>query len=209
MVPRMGRREWRANEEVVARAREVLGREPFLALDIYMAWTVDYTLRMYDRLHRYDIAWLEEPVLPDDYEGYAEIRRRVGTKVSGGEHEYTLAGFRRLMESGCVDMVQPDIYRAGGVTGLLKIAEVAKAHGVRLVCHGIGAPTYQFLAMNDAEMTPFAEYVDIYRGTTQQWVLTGDPRPVGGVMWVGDEPGFGYELNEEVFRGGLPVATIW
>jgi L-rhamnonate dehydratase len=207
--PAHGEEGMRRNEEAVAQARHMLGPDAFLALDIYMAWDVPYTLRMYDRLEKYRIAWLEEPVLPDDYAGYREIRKRVNTMVTGGEHEYTFEGFRRLIEEDCVDIVQPDIYRAGGITGLRKIAALAEAHHRKLICHGIGAATYHFEIANDPSMTPYVEYVDIYRGTTKDWVLTGDPRPVDGFVCVGDAPGFGYSLNAEVFEKGLPVATIW
>lgn len=198
------------NEAAVARAREVLGDEAFIALDIYMSWDVPYTIRMYQRLHQYRIAWLEEPVLPDDYDGYRAIRSAVDTMVTGGEHEYTLAGFRRLIEEGCVDIVQPDIYRAGGPTALRRIAAMAEAHHVKLVCHGVGTPTYHFLATLGAQTTPFAEYVDIYKDATHNWVLTDDPRPQDGKIALGTAPGFGYELNPRVFsRPDTRVTTIW
>jgi L-rhamnonate dehydratase len=207
--PAHGAEGMRKNEEAVARARDVLGPDAFLALDIYMAWDVPYTLRMFDRIEKYGIAWLEEPVLPDDYAGYREIRQRVNTMVTGGEHAYIYEDFRRLIEDGCVDIVQPDIYRAGGITGLRKIAALAAAHHTKLICHGIGAATYHFEIANDPSMTPYVEYVDIYRGTTPDWVLTGDPRPAGGQIALGAAPGFGYALDERVFAEGLPVATIW
>jgi L-rhamnonate dehydratase len=203
--PAHGEEGMARNVDTVARAREAIGPDAFLALDIYMSWNVDYTLRMYERIEKYNIAWLEEPVLPDDYRGYTEIRKRIGTWVTGGEHEYTLSGFDRLINEGCVDIVQPDIYRAGGPTALRKIADLARAAGVKLVCHGIGSPTYSFLATLDDEMTPFAEYVDIYRGTTKAWILTDDPRPVEGILTLRDAPGFGYDLNREA----KAVATIW
>jgi L-rhamnonate dehydratase len=161
---------------------------------------------MYERLERYGISWLEEPVLPDDYDGYREIRRRVNTKVTGGEHEYTLEGFRRLIGEGCVDIVQPDIYRAGGPTALRKIAAMAAAAGIQLVCHGIGSPTYHFLSTLPEALTPFAEYVDIYRGATERWCLTDDPRPSNGEIVLDGRPGFGYERQP---RRHEPVAAIW
>jgi L-rhamnonate dehydratase len=210
--PADGETGMRKNEEVVALARETLGPDAFIALDIYMAWTVPYTLKMYDRIRQYKIEWLEEPVPPDDYEGYAEIRRRVDTMVSGGEHEYTLEGFRRLIEGGCVDIVQPDIYRAGGPTALKKLAALAKASHIKLICHGIGSPTYHFLISNGLEVTPFVEYLDIYRHATPDWVLTDDPRPVGGELTLEDKPGFGYGLNSAVFgkdRADRCVTPIW
>jgi L-rhamnonate dehydratase len=198
------------NEAAVARAREVLGDDAFIALDIYMSWDVPYAIRMYERLHKYRIAWLEEPVMPDDYDGYRAIRRSIGAMVTGGEHEYTLAGFRRLIEDGCVDIVQPDIYRAGGPTALKKIAALATAHHVKLVCHGVGTPTYHFLSTNSPQLTPFAEYVDIYRGGTDIWVLTDDPRPQNGFIRLSESPGFGYDINKAAFASGVAgVTTIW
>lgn|SRR6185437_2775571 len=202
----------RKNEEVVARARELLGAEAFIALDIYMAWDVPYTLKMYERIRQYKIAWLEEPVRPDDYEGYARIRRNVDTMVTGGEHEYALEGFRRLIEGGCVDIVQPDIYRAGGPTALKKIAALAKANHIQMICHGIGSPTYHFQISNGPELTPFVEYLDIYRHATPDWVLTDDPRPVNGKLTLEDKPGFGYGLNSSVFdkaHADMRVTPIW
>src|SRR5579864_457893 len=193
------------NEEIVARARAEIGADGFIALDIYMAWDVPYTMRMYERLRKYNIAWLEEPVLPDDYQGYRQIRRSVDTMVTGGEHEYTLEGFRRLIEEECVDIVQPDIYRAGGPTALKKIAALAKAHHIKLVCHGVGSATYHFLISNGIELTPFCEYVDIYRGAPGDWVLTDDPRPVDGWLEPTDRPGFGYALNRKVFEQAMAV----
>lgn len=207
--PAHGEEGMRKNEEIVSRAREAVGPAGFVALDIYMSWDVSYTLRMYDRLRQYQIAWLEEPVLPDNYEGYRQIRRAVNTMIAGGEHEYTLEGFRRLIEEGCVDIVQPDIYRAGGPTALKKVAALAKAHGVKLVCHGIGSPTYHFLISNGPEVTPFCEYIDIYRDTTMDWVLTDDPRPVNGWLPLQEVSGFGYNLNERVFCEKKAVTPIW
>lgn len=207
--PAHGEEGMRKNEEAVARAREVLGPLGFIALDIYMAWDPPYTMRMYERLRKYGIHWLEEPVSPDDYAGYRRIRESVDTMVTGGEHEYTLEGFRRLLEEGCVDIVQPDIYRAGGITGLRKIAALAKAHHTKVICHGVGSPTYHFLISNDPQTTPFCEYLDIYRGAVKDWVLTDDPRPAEGWLALPDAPGFGYDLNGEVFTQHKPVAPIW
>ena len=203
--PAHGEEGMRHNVETVARARDLLGPEAFLALDIYMSWNVDYTLRMYERLERFNIAWLEEPVLPGDYAAYRAIRERVSTKVSGGEHVYSYEGFRQLVTEGCVDILQPDIYRAGGPTALCRLLGLALAFKKQLICHGIGAPTYHFLCTMPEEITPFAEYVDIYRGTTKEWILTDDSRPVDGVITLDDQPGFGYTLRP----GGGPVATIW
>jgi L-rhamnonate dehydratase len=207
--PPHGEEGMKKNEEVVAKAREVLGPDGWLALDIYMSWNFTYTVEMARRLAPYRIAWFEEPVPPDDYTNYRRLREVAGLTITGGEHEYTLEGFRRLITEECVDVVQPDIYRAGGITGLLKIAALAKAHHKTFICHGIGSPTYHLLASHDRTLTPMVEYIDIYRGTKQPWVLTDDPRPRDGKLVLSDAPGFGYELSLEALKPGATVAPIW
>jgi L-rhamnonate dehydratase len=108
-----------------------------------------------------------------------------------------------------VDVVQPDIYRAGGITGLLKIAALAKAHHKMFICHGIGSPTYHLLTSHDRSLTPMVEYIDIYRGNKQTWVLTDNPRPQDGKLALSNAPGFGYELSPAALQSGATVAPIW
>jgi L-rhamnonate dehydratase len=207
--PSHGEEGMRKNEEAVAKARQTVGADGWLALDIYMSWDYRYTVEMARRLRPYNIAWFEEPVSPDNYADYRRLREVAGLVITGGEHEYTLEGFRRLIEEGCVDVVQADIYRAGGITGLMKIATLAKAHNKQMICHGVGSPTYHLLATHDKTLTPMVEYIDIYRGNQQGWVLTDDPRPVNAKLPLSDAPGFGYELNESAFEEGAIVAPIW
>jgi L-rhamnonate dehydratase len=207
--PPHGEEGMKKNEDAVAKAREVVGPDGLLALDIYMSWNLSYTVEMARRLAPYRIAWFEEPVPPDDYANYRRLREVAGLTVSGGEHEYTLEGFRRLIAEECVDLVQPDIYRAGGITGLLKIAALAKAYHKQFICHGVGSPTYHLLVSHDRSLTPMAEYIDIYRGTARPWVLTDDPRPRNGLLQLSDAPGFGYELNPAALQPGATVAPIW
>lgn len=207
--PAHGKEGMRANEQAVAEARELIGADGFIALDCYMAWDVPYAIQMERRLREYGIEWIEEPVPPEDVAGYRQIREAVDCMVTGGEHAYTLEAFRRLIVEGMVDIVQPDIYRAGGPTVLKKIAALAKAYGRKLICHGVGAPTYHFLISNGAEVSPRCEYLDIYAGSPAGWVLTRDPRPVDGFLELSAEPGFGYALNEAAFAAGAEVSPIW
>jgi L-rhamnonate dehydratase len=207
--PAHGEVGMRANERAVMAARELVGPDAFIALDCYMAWDVPYAIEMVRRLQDIGIAWIEEPVLPEDIDGYARIKDKVNCMVTGGEHCYTLDHFRRLIVEGGVDIIQPDIYRAGGPTQLQKIAALAKAHGRKLICHGVGLPTYHFLATLTPDLTPFVEYLDIYAGSEHGWVLNGDPAPIDGTLTLPDLPGFGYSLNREVFDRGLSVSPIW
>lgn len=207
--PAAGEEGMRANEQLVADTRDLVGSEGFIALDCYMAWDVPYTIEMVRRLGDYGIAWVEEPVMPDDIDGYRRIGDAVDCMVTGGEHTFTLEGFRRLIEDGRVDIVQPDIYRAGGPTVLKKVAALARANGCKLICHGVGLATYHFLISNGPDVSPRCEYLDIYAGNSQEWVLDGEPRPKDGQLVLPDGPGFGYRLNEGAFTEGATVAPIW
>jgi L-alanine-DL-glutamate epimerase-like enolase superfamily enzyme len=199
----------RANEALVAEARELVGTDGFIALDCYMAWDVKYTIEMVRRLRPYGIAWVEEPVMPEDIDGYRRISDAIDCRVSGGEHSFTLPQFERLISEGRIDLVQPDIYRAGGITGLKRIASIARSHNVELICHGVGSPTYHFLISNGPTLSPRCEYLDIYDGGSETWVLSDDPRPREGRLALADAPGFGYDINESAFSEGVTVAPIW
>lgn len=207
--PADGEAGMRANEEAVRAVREAIGPDGFIALDCYMAWDVPYTIEMASRLADYGIAWIEEPVLPDQTDAYRRIRDRVHCRVTGGEHVFTLEGFRRLIVDGGIDIVQPDIYRAGGITALRDVAALARAYGRQLICHGVGAATYHFLAANGPDVSPRCEFLDIRAGGTATWVLTADPEPRAGTIDLPSAPGFGYELDTDAFAPGAVVATIW
>ncbi len=207
--PSHGEAGAKRNEIIVSEARELIGDEGFIALDCYMAWDVPYTIEMAKRLSPYQIAWIEEPVMPEDIDGYKRISDAVSCRVSGGEHSFTLPQFARLIGEGGIDLVQPDIYRAGGITGLRRIASIARAHNVELICHGVGSPTYHFLIANGPVLSPRCEYLDIYDGGSASWVLTDDPRPKDGRLALSSSPGFGYEINREAFEEGATVAPIW
>jgi L-alanine-DL-glutamate epimerase-like enolase superfamily enzyme len=208
--PAAGEQGMRANVQAVEEARGVVGADGFIALDCYMAWNVPYAIEMARRLRDLGVAWIEEPVMPTDFDGYRRIRDAVDCRVTGGEHSFTLDGFRHLIVEGGVDIVQPDIYRAGGPTVLKKIAALAQAYGRELICHGVGAPTYHFLISNGPELSPRCEYLDIYAGSEVGWVLTDDPRPKDGALRLSGAPGFGYELNDAAFAPGAGgVSPIW
>jgi L-rhamnonate dehydratase len=179
--------------------------EFFLAYDCWMALTVEYTLRLIEALRPYRLKWLEEFLPPDDYAGYAEVRRRAPNDLllTTGEHEWTRWGFRQLIDNRCCDVIQPDVNWCGGLTELLKIAAYASAHGVLVVPHGSSVYSYHFVVTRHE--SPFAEFLMMAPDAASVVpmftpLLTGEPVPEGGRIKASalDRPGFGVELDRSL-----------
>jgi len=118
------------NIGLVRTVRETVGDGIDVMADAYMGWNLDYAKRILPLLEPFNLRWLEEPVIPDDIYGYAELRRRTSIPIAGGEHEFTLYGFRDLLEARAVDYIQFDTNRVGGLTQARKIAALAESHSV-------------------------------------------------------------------------------
>lgn len=175
----------------------------FLAFDCYMSLDVPFALELAEGLEPHRFKWIEECLLPDDYWGYAELRRGCpeGLASTTGEHESTRWGFRLLIEMECADILQPDVGWCGGLTELLRIAELADAADIPIVPHGSSVYSYHFLASR--ESTPFAEFLMMHPDATQivpmfSPLLLNEPVPVGGRMRVPDRAGFGVDLNRDL-----------
>ena len=124
--------------EHVRAVRRAIGDHVALMVDANHAYSLSEALRFARRIEEFDISFFEEPVSPEDYDGYRELRRRISIPVAGGECEYLLAGFRHLLASRCVDIAQPDICGAGGLTETKRIAALAYAFQTNLIPHSWG-----------------------------------------------------------------------
>lgn len=119
--------------------RAAIGPDVDLMVDANHAYDTTTALRLGRAFERLDVRWFEEPVIPEDVEGYAALCRALDVPIAGGEAEYTRYGFRRLFAARGVDIVQPDLTVAGGFTECQRIAALAGAHGVRYVPHVWGS----------------------------------------------------------------------
>ena len=128
----------RTDLENVRAVRDAIGDEIELMVDANCAYSLAEAARLAQLLEPYSIGWFEEPLSPEDYEGYAELRTRTTIPIAGGESEYLLAGFRHLLADRCVDIAQPDICGAGGLTECKRIAALARAFQINLTPHSWG-----------------------------------------------------------------------
>lgn len=206
--PADGLEGMKKNYELVKNTREALGPDGEIMLDCYMSWDESYTIRMAKMLEELDVYWIEEPLVPDNYDGYRRLRdilNPMGILITGGEHEFTRFGFREMIEKRCVDILQPDIGRCGGISEFKKICALASTYDMTVVPHGSGATTYH--AAINSTITPFAEYIDMkVDGGAPHFI--GEPEPENGYITVKDDPGFGYDINPVLFEGVNPL-PIW
>jgi L-rhamnonate dehydratase len=184
---------------LVEAIRETAGPDVDVMIDAWMSWDVPYTLQMARRLEEYAPRWIEEPVLPDKHEAYAEITRRIGNTiaVAGGEHEYTRWGLQRLMAIGAAHVYQPDTYWAGGISEMVKIAAIATVYDVQLIPHGhsVSANANLSFALSPT-LVPLLEYL-VKWNVVHQWFLKHPVQPVHGVITPPTEPGLGMDLDDE------------
>jgi L-rhamnonate dehydratase len=208
--PEAGRKGMRENLAIVEAVRDAVGHDIALAGDAYMGWSVRYAKEMVRKLERFDMEWVEEPVIPDDIAGYAEIRAASSTPVSGGEHEFTRWGHRELLERDAVDVLQPDIHRVGGLTEMKKIADMASTYDVPVIPHSGTNPTLHFIAASTN--APMVEYFPIpqwYRDQQEQnekestyadTIYANPPSPENGRLPLPETVGLSSEIDEKALK---------
>jgi L-alanine-DL-glutamate epimerase-like enolase superfamily enzyme len=177
--------------------RKLVGDGLPLAFDANNGYSIGGAMRVGRALEELGYWWFEEPVQHYHVKAMGEVAQRLDITVSAGEQTYTLAALADLIDAG-VRMVQPDIVKMGGITGLLRCAALAHAHGVELVPHQtqpmIGHVANLHVVASLLQGTKPAEWND--PSTRTHAVFENPPVPVNGLFKLSDEPGLGLRLNE-------------
>jgi L-rhamnonate dehydratase len=187
------------NVDLVRTVRETVGNDVDVMADAYMGWTLDYAKRMLPLLEPFQLRWLEEPVIPDDIQGYAELKSYGRIPIAGGEHEFTLFGFRDLLQARALDYIQFDTNRVGGITQARKIVALAEAHGIPVIPHAGQMHNYHVvMASLNSPMAEYFPMVDVEVGNELFWYLfAGEPTAKEGFIDLADDvPGFGLSIND-------------
>lgn len=193
-------------DEIYVRAiREAIGNSVALMVDANHAYNAAEAIRLARILAEYDVYWFEEPVVPEDLDGYEDVRAASDVLIAGGECEYTRFGFRQLIERRAVDILQPDLCAAGGFTEAMRIVAMASAASMPVIPHvwgtnvGLAAALQFFAALPhfpERRFTaePFFEYdrsFHPYREGVSNEALVFE----GGYLEIPDRPGLGVSLN--------------
>jgi L-rhamnonate dehydratase len=198
----------RKNVDLVQTVRETVGDDIDVMADAYMGWTLDYAKRMLPLLEPFNLRWLEEPVIPDDVGGYAELRRRSSIPIAGGEHEFNLYGFRDLIDAKAVDYIQFDTNRVGGISQARKIAALAEAHSIPVIPHAGQMHNYHVvMASLNSPMAEYFPVVDVEVGNELFWyIFKGEPKAKDGFIDLDEStPGLGLTIDEESLSQNFDV----
>jgi len=187
------------NVELIRTVREKVGDEIDIMADAYMGWSLDYAKRMMRLIEPFNLRWLEEAIIPDDINGYHELRRFGTTPIAAGEHEFTSYGFRQMIEAKSLDYFQFDTNRVGGITAARKIQALAEAYSIPVVPHA--GQMHNYHVVMASLNSPIAEYfpmVDVEVGNELFWyIFRGEPQAVDGHIDLDDNlPGLGLEIDE-------------
>jgi D-galactarolactone cycloisomerase len=186
----------------VAAARQAVGPDISLMMDASGAWSFNDAVSKVRQLEPFDLGWIEEPLAQmDDYDGLAELRRRSGIPIAAGENEYTVYGFRRIFEKRALDIVQPDVIKAGGIAQCRRIIALAEAHGVRVAPHSFYYGPGIAATLHLCASSPSAEFIEINALPLTQSFIQPALRPQEGVLGLPSGPGLGIEIDDDVVRG--------
>jgi L-alanine-DL-glutamate epimerase-like enolase superfamily enzyme len=181
-----------ADVDNVKRMREALGPGIDIMIDINMGWTADVAIQMGRKFQDYDIYWLEEPVVPDDFAGYLRIAEALDIRIVGGETHFTRFDLKPFFENPRLPILQPDPMR-GGMTELRKIATVADTWNMTIAPHLFPELNVQLLAS-----IPNGIWIEDMGLADDLWV---DPVPVvNGMITVPERPGHGLTFKPEILR---------
>tara|TARA_B100000497_G_scaffold10593_1_gene11874 strand:+ start:8588 stop:9778 length:1191 start_codon:yes stop_codon:yes gene_type:complete len=200
--PSAGAAGLQKNVEYLTRHRAEVGDEFPLRVDCYMSLNVPYAIELAKACLHLNIDWWEEVLHPDDVDGFKLLKQaHPQLKWTTGEHEYSRYGFRKLIESRCVDILQPDVMWLGGMTELLRVSAMAAAYDLPVVPHGSGAYSSHFVISQPH--SPYCEFISNSPDGTEVLPLfgtlfTNEDVPTNGRMKMGDAPGFGLELNPNI-----------
>jgi L-alanine-DL-glutamate epimerase-like enolase superfamily enzyme len=178
--------------ENVRMVREAVGPEIDIMVDVNMAWTADKAILMGRKLEEYDIYWLEEPVIPDDFAGYSRIAEKLDLRVVGGESHFTRFDLKPFFENPNLPILQPDVVR-GGLTDLRKTAAIADTWGMTIAPH-----LYPELMIHICASIPNALIIENMEFMDDLWVDW--PAPVDGMMTAPETPGHGLQFKPEIMK---------
>lgn len=187
---------------LIKELRKALGDDFDLCIDVHGPpwYTVPDAIRVGQELEEYDLLFYEDPVAPENVESLAKVAAAVNVPIAAGERSATLYGFRELIERDIVDVIQPDMGRAGGLLQVKKVAAQAEAHHIQVAPHdGSNGPIAEAAAVHLLAAIPNCLILEhLVDDVPWRYEIATELPVVDGCIEVPTKPGLGVELDEAV-----------
>jgi galactonate dehydratase len=186
--------------DIVAAVTAEVGDDAEVAVDLHWNFSPETAERLCRAIEPYDLAWVEDPLPPENTRAMRELKRRVDVTLLTGENRYGRHGFRDLVEEQAVDFLAPDVPKTGGIAETKKIADLAEAYYQALVPHNIGSPVATMATVHVGATVPNFVALEYHAREVPWWedLVVGDPLIQDGRIAVPDAPGLGIELDWDV-----------
>lgn len=191
---KVGRDKLSEDVERVRAVRDSLGPDMPLMVDANMRWTAETAIKAARKFRDYDVYWLEEPTIPDDYQSMARIARDGGLPIAAGENLHTLYEFRHTIEEGMVAFPEPDVSNIGGISNWMRVAQLAYARNLQVTSHGVHELHLHLLAA-----IPNASFLEVHSFGLERF-MHNPPALVDGFMQAPDCPGHGVDFDQDSLR---------
>jgi L-alanine-DL-glutamate epimerase-like enolase superfamily enzyme len=198
-------------EAVVRLTREAVGPEIDLAFDCHWRFRPGDAVKIARALEPYHLFWLEDPCPPENWRQTAAVKRACNVPILTGENLVLLSGFLPLLENQAVDLIAPDMQKCGGLLEAKRIASMAEFYGISLAPHCIASPLGLMAAAHLCATAPTFVALEFHGQDVPFWdALVSGPAVIqNGAVRMGDQPGWGLELNEEVAREYARPGEPW
>ena len=201
----IGPAELRWMVSVAEAVRGEIGPDVDLALDCHWKFAVPDAIRLAHALEHLDLLWLEDPVPPENVAAHAKVAAETSVPICTGENLYKKQGFRDLIEQQAVEIVAPDIPKMGGLLEGKKVADLADAYYMPVAPHNVASPVGTVAAAHVCAAMANFLVIEFHAHDVAWWgsLVDGAPPIRDGFIALGDAPGHGLTLNEDVARAHL------
>lgn len=194
--PLQGKKGIQETRKTLEKVRECIGPDKFIAVEAVCCWDYEYTMELAKAIYDLDIAWIEEPCLPECMDEYAKLKKHCSIAISGGEHDTSRWKFKAMMEMDACDIYQPEPAWGGGISETMSIINLASAFNKKIYLHQcIPNVNAHIMSATSPVVVPMTEYL-LTINEASQYFLKYPSRPKNGKLYPPEVNGIGCDIDE-------------